>query len=311
MEKINVAELLKDCPKGMKLDCSVFDNLELDHIDENKTYSIICRVKTEFGSYNVCTFTKYGCYSTEKYAKCVIFPKGKTTWEEFQRPFKDGDILYLKTVYEYEWIFINKIVKELPLSESKYYKYANFNQDSSLIVDDFPITYKTNVKEIRFATEEEKQKLFDAIKASGYKWNAETKTLEKLPKFKVGNRIKYKKDRNKDGIKECIILSITDDTYDVAVTNDIGICIPISDEYNWELVPNEFDINTLKPFDRVLVRCSDNGYWQPQFFSKFNSKSNFPFQCIYNSWSQCIPYEGNEHLLGKTNDCDEFYKTWK
>ena len=23
------------------------------------------------------------------------------------------------------------------------------------------------------------------------------------------------------------------------------------------------------------------------------------------------PCEGNEHLLGKTNDCDEFYKTWK
>ena len=37
----------------------------------------------------------------------------------------------------------------------------------------------------RFATEEEKQKLFKAIKDNGYKWNAETKTLEKLvkPKF--------------------------------------------------------------------------------------------------------------------------------
>lgn len=37
------------------------------------------------------------------------------------------------------------------------------------------------------ATEEEKQKLFKAIKDNGYKWNPETKTLEKLiePKFKV------------------------------------------------------------------------------------------------------------------------------
>lgn len=34
----------------------------------------------------------------------------------------------------------------------------------------------------RFATEEEKQKLFDAIKVNGYKWNAETKTLEKISK---------------------------------------------------------------------------------------------------------------------------------
>lgn len=26
---------------------------------------------------------------------------------------------------------------------------------------------------------------------------------------------------------------------------------------------------------------------------------------------QCIPYEDNEHLLGTTNDCDEYYKTWE
>ena len=38
---------------------------------------------------------------------------------------------------------------------------------------------------VRFATEEEKQKLFKAIKDNGYEWNAETKTLKKLvkPKF--------------------------------------------------------------------------------------------------------------------------------
>ena len=37
----------------------------------------------------------------------------------------------------------------------------------------------------RLATEEEKQRLFDAIKERGYKWNAETKMLGKLikPKF--------------------------------------------------------------------------------------------------------------------------------
>ena len=43
------------------------------------------------------------------------------------------------------------------------------------------LSYQT----VRFATEEEKQKLFQAIKDNRYKWNAETKTLEKLvePKF--------------------------------------------------------------------------------------------------------------------------------
>ena len=30
-----------------------------------------------------------------------------------------------------------------------------------------------------------------------------------------------------------------------------------------------------------------------------------------NSYVFCIPYESNEHLIGTTDDCDEFYKTWK
>lgn len=41
----------------------------------------------------------------------------------------------------------------------------------------------------RLATEEEKKKLFDAIKLNGYKWNVETKTLEKLiqPNTQIGD----------------------------------------------------------------------------------------------------------------------------
>lgn len=37
-------------------------------------------------------------------------------------------------------------------------------------------------EDIVFATEEEKQKLFKAIKDNGYKWNEQTKTLEKVKK---------------------------------------------------------------------------------------------------------------------------------
>jgi hypothetical protein len=48
------------------------------------------------------------------------------------------------------------------------------------------------------ATEEEKQELFDAIQDNGYKWNEETKTLEKLvePKFNVGDKIKDTMEEN-------------------------------------------------------------------------------------------------------------------
>lgn len=62
-----------------------------------------------------------------------------------------------------------------------------------MICDNNPLCCKNNVSNIRLATEEEKQKLFDAIKANGYKWNAKTKSLKRLvPIFKVEDKIKFK-----------------------------------------------------------------------------------------------------------------------
>ena len=34
MEKINIAELLKDFPKGMELDCMIYDNIVFDGIQD-------------------------------------------------------------------------------------------------------------------------------------------------------------------------------------------------------------------------------------------------------------------------------------
>ena len=117
------------------------------------------------------------------------------------------------------------------------------------------------ISSIRYATEEEKQILFDAIKANGYRWNVETKTLEKLIELKP-----------------------------------------------------KFDITTLVPFEsKVLVRDKNTDKWKSSFwgFYDIDNAMNYPYECCGNSFAQCIPYEGNEHLFGTTNDCDDFYKTWK
>ena len=90
MEKINIAELLKDCPQGMELACTMYDNIELNYVLEGNAYPI--KVQTPDGQISL---NKYGCYSNNEHAKCVIFPKGKTTWEGFVPPckFKEGDII--------------------------------------------------------------------------------------------------------------------------------------------------------------------------------------------------------------------------
>lgn len=55
----------------------------------------------------------------------------------------------------------------------------------------------------------------------------------------------------------------------------------------------------LKPFDKVLVRDRDCDLWQISLFGYENNC----YHCINGyTWYQCIPYEGNEHLLGTTQN---------
>lgn len=127
------------------------------------------------------------------------------------------------------------------------------------------------------------------------------------PKFKVGDKI-----IKKNGICDLVkITSVGDELYYSNTLNGVGI-LPIKEQDDWELVPNKFDINTLKPFDKVLVRVNDTEKWIGDFYMLHDDmEKDFPFICISGFLSQCIPYEGNEHLLGTTNDCDEFYKVWE
>ncbi len=51
-----------------------------------------------------------------------------------------------------------------------------------------------------------------------------------------------------------------------------------------------------KPFDRVLVR-DDDSPWRIELFERME-EGIYKYQCMGSSYAYCIPYEGNEHLLG-------------
>ncbi len=302
--KINVAELLKDCPKGMELDCTMYEDVSFVEIVPNFEYSI--RIETKSGF--VALLTKYGQNIKRNDAKCVIFPKGKTTWEGFHRPFKDGDILAYTNSHT-TTVFIHRNKDNEPEHTTSFY----VGYTTGVCHHNFHIYNKSTLIalngdcDVRLATEEEKEKLFDAIKANGYRWNAETKTLEKLvvPKFKVGDKIRHKVT-NKADVYE--ISKVYDDSYGL-VGFTWMLYMKYQDQY--ELVPNKFDINTLVPFEsRVLVRAADNQFWRPAIWGV--KHEDWDFYCVIGGemWEQCIPYEGNEHLLGTTDDCEDFYKTW-
>lgn len=316
MEKINIAKILKDCPQGMELDCAMWDNVTLKGVNIGFTYPIEITYPVGEELFTA-ELTEYGCWSLAKTSKCVIFPKGKTTWEGFVPPceFKDGDIIFthadsLKMGLDNTWISIfkensaNGVITYAGIKEDGSSYYDNTDEEKGLLC-----SYNDIVSQ-SFATEEEKQKLFDTIKANGYEWNEGTKTLEKLiepkPKFKVGDRIKYR-----SGEIVYRVVQITEDTYVL----DNLCSIPISMENVYNLVPDKFDITTLKPYDKVLVRLTKDNAWNATFFSHYDKEVKwgcYPFVTTSSkSYSMCIPYEGNEHLLGKTDDCDNFYKIWE
>lgn len=74
----------------------------------------------------------------------------------------------------------------------------------------------------------------------------------------------------------------------------------------------KFDINTLKPFDKVLVRDSAIYKWTCNFYSYYRiDRDHYKYVCISDSYHQCIPYnDETKHLVGTDKDCPEYYKTW-
>lgn len=387
--KINVSELLKNCPQGMELDCVMYEDVYFDHVDELNI--IHCYIQNE-GFKTSITFNQHGTPHSDVKSKCVIFPKGKTTWEGFQRPFKDGDVIYNRLqkkiciyylcedeVPRIKGCRYNESNPRLQFEKLKYtipiaiqdYRLATGEEkiklfkaitdngyrwnsetktlekllkfkDGDVVVDDsgalfiykqiHPLYNKPyadfycgltselrsfvikagelqrcgEISSLRYATEEEKVKLFQTIKDNGYRWNEKDKTLEKLikPIFKKGDKVRVKK-----GFPEPRIARIIEDVCDTFYTLVSVGKIDFTDQNNWELVPDKFDISKLKPFDEVLVRDFDSEVWEIDFFSKLLDGKHF--KCHGSSYVQCIPYKGNEHLHNTTNTCHPFYKTWE
>lgn len=61
----------------------------------------------------------------------------------------------------------------------------------------------------------------------------------------------------------------------------------------------------LKPFDKVLVRDCLDEMWRPSFFACYLPFGRELYQVISGEWVKlCIPYEGNESLLGTNKDVE-------
>ena len=101
-----------------------------------------------------------------------------------------------------------------------------------------------------------------------------------------------------------------------------GECMlfPAKDQRNWAKFErfwdkpkiDKFDVNTLQPFDKILVREDNKQLWVCDFFSHIDNEDSDEFiVSLCSSYDFCIPYnEETKHLLNTREDCPEYYKWW-
>lgn len=296
-ENLNLAEILKDCPKGTKLWSPLCGDCELFMIAHGEDFPVVVYVPAINRGIR---FTEDGKYFKNG-GVCVLFPSRKQwDWSKFQRPFKDGDVIYVRTRRN-KWVSIFK-----EETEYQIFSYTDLNLDNnnffSANKEAMSLCLHKAILEKRLATEEEKQKLFQAIKDNDHKWNAVTKTLEKLdePKFKVGDKIQQKNQH-----EVCLVSEVCDNHY---LLDEKDIALPFFAQDDWELAPDKFDITTLKPFDWVLVRNVLTDKWRIGFFEKIDTEEP-KYDTAYSSYRHCIPYnDETKHLLGKAEMEPEYYR---
>ncbi len=76
---------------------------------------------------------------------------------------------------------------------------------------------------------------------------------------------------------------------------------PSKDQRDWKqfVVPDLKPERQIKSFERVLSRHNDYGSWRCNIFSHIDKDGHYV--CVDGFVAQCIPYKGNEKLLGTSN----------
>lgn len=216
--------------------------------------------------------------------------------KELVESFNYGDIV---AMYNEQYDHTHVAIFNKPISEN-YSKIICTNLADTNIIKVFGEDDCWRSKDIRKATRKEVDFFFKLLEEQGYKWDGKELTKGIKPKFKVGDII----TNNTCTFK---IAHIDDKYYyeDMGITVS-RLCIQNQDE--WKL--KKFDIRSLKPYDRVLVRFED-GAWYPTLVSYVNSSSQVYLIDSEDAAECVIPFEGNEHLIGKFDDPDSFYITWQ
>lgn len=326
-EKINIAEILKDKPQGIKLyDLLRNIGVELDkvHITDVGTY-IECTSTNEVGSTLLFDYSKLGTEKCWLEGLQILFPsKEMRDWSKFA--WKKGDVLVSKhgtkeVIFDgfdddYYVTFKGKHALETIEGESEYkgesddgYNYF-YTENYYLESEDAAQTYINTLEKIL-----------------GGKLNRETLEVEKSqPEFKDGDIVVYG-----ESVAICRRFYKHTLSFYISLNEMFGLLfadeVESSEEYRfateeekqqlfdalekkgktWDAEKKQIvDLKPkieFKPFDKVVVRDTEHSTWCADLFSHIDE--DYRYACVGATWSFCIPYnEETAKLIGTTNNVE-------
>ena len=321
-EKINIAEILKDKPNGIRLYSPIFGECSFSFVREDT--NDIC-VKKHNGE--KALFDSKGLYNI--LGECLLFPsKEMRDWSKFL--WKKGDIL-VSNDNDRHIIFDGFSKDDYTTFEGKYWINVSKKRYVSYLymqkTQNYHIEYDKDATQTYINTIEE---IF------GGKLNRETLEIEKQPDFKDGD-VLFVKCKGSAFI-EIFNYFKDDDLYDHAALSTklqaIDICgnCPIS-KYDiveirlatdsekkqlfealakkgkvWDaekkaIVDFKPKWITPKTFDRVITRKAYDDIWTANIFSHMNSCGEYVAIGCAGCYHYCLPYnDETAHLLGTTDE---------
>lgn len=232
--KINIAKILRDCPKGTKLYSPLLGKCKFVEIgiDEGEDF-----IHVEYGledKKRCAVFSSDGRYfDWVKDTECLLFPSSEMrSWDKF---FKRGDVVLnehsgMVAVFD-GWV--SGDYTEFNTTINLYKKSNDWGKEEVCSTECFT----------KVTDEERAEFIAAAEKHYGGKYNPGTLQVEPV---KVAE-------------PKC----------------------------------------PFEPFQKVLVRDDYDDVWQADYFSHYEEGDKIaPYVCVGSYYKLCIPYEGNEHLLG-------------
>lgn len=326
--KINIADILKDKPKGTKLYSSACGKCNLEEVYDKSFKISFYNSKFGFMNGGEGHLDKNGKLYDD--GECVVFPsKEMRDWSKFA--WKKGDVLVNKDRDAH--IVFEKFTDDTYTTFTGRHYYMNDGENK----DAARACCNVSTECYTLETEDVAQSYInDLEKRWGGKLNHNTLEIEKRPEFKDGDILCIT-----DESESCKYISI----YKKQEGNHINRYATMFEDKNIKITAGGFLLDnenlskryatdsekqqlfdalakkgkawdaekkqivdlkpkwTPKPFDRVITRLSDDSIWTANIFSHIDRHGKYVTIGCISGYHHCIPYnEETVKLIGTTDE---------